>query len=183
MIKKSLITLILLVVFSCGKTTNDNIYKTKGGEYASKTGNFVADFPTEPKYSVIDNKLGLDEFQIHIFRSTLGVNKLFILEYVDYPEHMIKSMTDEQIYTQSINNLTHKMEESFFLDYQESIEHNGLSGEYYVLKTNQELKEKGVEGMALGRIFRVENRVYNISYLGENDKNIDSFIDSFRLLK
>ena len=90
----------ILAVISCGKNESDNIYKTKAGEYASKTGNFVADFPTEPKHTAIDNKIGLDKFQLHLYRSTLGPNKIFNVEYSDYPEHMIKSLPKEQLFNQ-----------------------------------------------------------------------------------
>tara|TARA_R110002073_G_scaffold138424_1_gene288022 strand:- start:5215 stop:5517 length:303 start_codon:yes stop_codon:yes gene_type:complete len=68
-----------LTIFSCGNESTDNIYKTKSGEYASKPGNFIADFPTEPKHSAIDNQIGLDKFQIHLFRSTLDQIKYFQL--------------------------------------------------------------------------------------------------------
>ena len=57
MIKKLFLILIVLGFLSCGNKTNETIYKTKDGEYASKHGNFIADFPTKPNYSAIDNAL------------------------------------------------------------------------------------------------------------------------------
>tara|TARA_B100001750_G_C15227168_1_gene456267 strand:+ start:97 stop:624 length:528 start_codon:yes stop_codon:yes gene_type:complete len=173
----------ILAVISCGKNESDNIYKTKAGEYASKTGNFVADFPTEPKHTAIDNKIGLDKFQLHLYRSTLGPNKIFNVEYSDYPEHMIKSLPKEQLFNQVVMNLANRMSESFNLQYQKPIEQHGLNGQKFQLELNESAKVNSPDVFILGRVFREGNRVYTITYVGRNDKNIGSFVDSFRLLK
>jgi len=183
MTKKILLILTIFVFISCGKNEADDIYKTKGGEYASKTGNFVADFPTEPNHTAIDNQIGLDKFKIHLYRSTLGPKKIFNIEYNDYPEHMIKSMSNEQLYNQGVTNYANKMAESFNLQYQEPIEQHGLSGQKFQLELNDNAKNKGLDGFILGRLFRQGNRVYTVTYIGVNDKNVSSFVDSFRLLK
>ncbi len=175
--------LVFLTILSCKNESSKIIYKTKSGEYASKPGNFIADFPTEPKHSAIDNQIGLDKFQIHLFRSTLGPNKIFSIEYVDYPKHMITSMSDEQIYNQGVTNYSNKVSESFQLESQESIEQHGLNGKYFVLRLNQGAINKGVKGYIEGKLFRKGNRVYTITYLGHNDKNTDAFMKSFRLMK
>ncbi len=180
--KTLLLILTILILTSCGNSTND-IYKTKSGEYASKSGNFIVRFPTKPDISVIDNKIGLDEFQIHLFRTALGPNKKFSVEYVDYPEYLLKSSSDEQIFTQGITNLANKMSESFELEFQESIEQHTLNGKYFVFRLKQALIDKGVKGYVEGKIFRDKNRVYTITYFGRSDKNVDPFMESFRQLK
>lgn len=145
--KKHLILfLTFLTLVSCGNEASDTIYKTKLGEYASRPGNFIAAFPTEPKHSVIDNQLGLDKFQIHLFTSTLGPNKRFTIEYVDLPEHMVASLTDEQYYDQGVANFSAKMAASFDFDFQEPVEQQGLTGRYFVLRLNQNTKDKGIKG-------------------------------------
>jgi len=174
--------LAFLTILSCGSDSNDFVYKTKSGEYASKPGNFIADFPTEPKHSTIDNQIGLDKFQIHLFRSTLGPNKIFSIEYVDYPEHMVTSMTNEQIYSQGVTNYANKVSESFYLESQEPIEQHGLKGQYFVLRLKQSAIDKGVKGYIEGKLFRIGKRVYTITYLGHNDNNVDAFMKSFRLI-
>ncbi|TXG36697.1 hypothetical protein [Seonamhaeicola maritimus] len=183
MIQKLLLTLTILTFLSCGNESDKMIYKTKGGEFASEQGNFIADFPTKPGYSAIDNQIGLDKFQLHLFRSSLGPNKIFSIEYNDYPEHMIKSMTDEQIYSQGVTNFSNKMAEAFKLEFQEPIEQHGLSGHYFVLNLKQNAIEKGIKGHIQGKLFRNGNRVYTITYIGQDDKNVDVFMNSFRLIK
>ena len=183
MTRKLLLILTTLIFISCGNEKNENLYKTKSGEYASKTGNFIANFPSKPNYSSIDNQIGLDKFQIHLFISTLEPNKIFKVEYNDYPEYIIKALTDEQIYSQGVTNYSNKMAETFTLEFQEPIEQHGLKGQYFVLNSNQAAKDKGIEGHIVGMLFRKENRVYTVSYIGKNDKNTGVFMDSFRLIK
>ncbi len=180
--KTLLLILTILILISCGNSSND-IYKTKSGEYASKSGNFIVKFPTKPDLTIIDNKIGLDEFQIHLFRTALGPNKIFTVEYVDYPEYLLKSSSDEQIFTQGITNLANKMSESFELEFQESVEQHGLNGKYFVFRLNQIVIKKGTKGYLEGKIFRDKNRVYTITYFGHSDKNVDSFMESFRMIK
>tara|TARA_R110002096_G_scaffold435103_1_gene659356 strand:- start:769 stop:1320 length:552 start_codon:yes stop_codon:yes gene_type:complete len=183
MTKNLLLILAILTLTSCQSQTNETIYKTKSGEYASKTGNFIAAFPTEPNYTAIDNQIGLDKFQLHLFSATLGPNKRFSIEYLDYPEHMIKSMSDEQIYTQGVTNYSNKAAVSFNLEFQEPTEQHGLKGQYFVLNLKQSELDKGIRGHIQGKLFRKENRVYTITYMGLDDKNVDKFMESFRLIK
>lgn len=183
MTKQLALIIIILTFISCGNKTNKTIYKTKTGEYASKTGNFIADFPAEPNYSAIDNQIGLDKFKIHLFRLALSQNKLFSVEYYDYPKHMMKSISDEQIYSQGITNFSNKMSDTFKLEFQEPIEQHGLKGQYFVLNLNQNAIDKGIEGHIQGKLFRKGNRIYTVSYIGKEDKNIDDFMKSFRLIQ
>jgi len=184
MTKKIILIFTVFAIFSCGNDSDsNNIYKTKGGEYASKKGSFIIKFPTEPNYSAINNQIGLDKFQIHLFRSTIGPNKIFNLEYVDYPEYTIKSMSNEQLFNQSVNNYVNKMVESFSLEYQKPIELNGLKGYSFQLKLNNNAKAKGLKGFIIGRLFRHKNRVYTITYVGVDDRRVSDFVNSFRLMK
>ncbi|WP_424494949.1 hypothetical protein [Salinimicrobium sp. GXAS 041] len=183
MAKKLLLILIFLAFISCGKKDSHDIYQTKGGEYVSKKGNFIADFPTLPTHTAIDNQIGLDKFKIHLYRSTIGKQKIFNIKYIDYPEHMVKSLSDEQLYIQGVTNYSNKMSESFNLLYQKPIEQHGLNGRAFQLELNEIAKNKGHEGFIMGRLFRINNRVYTITYIGIDDKNAGPFIDSFRQWK
>ncbi|WP_445732140.1 hypothetical protein [Mariniflexile sp.] len=182
MAKRLILIFTMLTFISCGNE-NDDIYKTKSGEFASKSGNFIAAFPIKPGYTAIDNQIGLDKFQIHLFRTSLGPNKVFSIEYNDYPEYMIKSMTDEQIYSQGVTNFANKMADSFKLEFQEPIQQNGLKGLHFVFALKKYLVDKGGKGYIAGKLFRNGNRVYIVTYIGENDKNTDTFMESFRLIK
>ena len=181
--KQLLLFVTIFSLFSCGKIEGNDIYKTKGGEYASKTAHFVVDFPTKPKHTAIDNQIGLDKFQIHLYRSALGPKKVFNVEYTDYPEHMIKSMPNEELFDQAVTNYTNKLAESFNLLYQEPVVQHELKGRKFQLELNESAKSKGLDIFILGRLFRKENRIYTITYVGNNDKRAGSFVDSFRLLQ
>ena len=169
----------ILILISC--SSDNDIYKTKSGEFATKTGSFIAKFPTEPKLSVIENKIGLDEFEIYLYRSTLGIDKVFTVEYVDYPEYILKSTTDEQLYSQSITNLTNKMSSDFKLESQKPLDQHGLIGRYFFLEfiNDVDRNKPYIEGM----IFRKSNRIYTIIYSGIYDKHTIVFLNSFRLFE
>lgn len=183
MVKKLLLILTTFIFISCGNEKNENLYKTTSGEYASKTGNFVVKFPSEPSYSVSENQIGSDQFQIHTFRSALGPNKIFTVEYIDYPSSFIKSMTDEEIYTQGIANFSNNIAETFTLEFQEPIEQHGIKGQYFVFNLKQTAKDKGIKGHIVGMLFRNENLVYTVTYMGRNDNKTGEFMDSFRFIK
>ena len=166
---------------SCGTSTSEHIYKTNTGEYASKTGRFIAKFPSEPGYSTVEREFGNDLLDLHSFRTVLGPNKIFAVEYLDYPEAYINQMTDEEVFKLSKTNYIYQTSGSFELDYEDSIEQHGLKGKYIVLKPTKNLEDQGLNGHFLIQIFKKENRVYTISYLGRNDKQTGEFMDSFRL--
>jgi len=178
------VLLLLLITFqliSC-QDTSDMIYKTKEGAYASKQGNFIADFPVAPNYSAIDNQIGLEKFQLHLFRATLGASKFFSIEYVDYPEYMVTSMTDKELFNQAITNLSNKMSDAFVLGKKEPIDQHGLRGESFILALNENAKKQKLQGFIKGSVFRDENRFYTILYIGTSDKHVGSFLNSFRLI-
>ena len=183
MIKKIFLICGFIALLSCGNNNSDDIYITKIGEYASKTGNFIAEFPTEPNHSSIDNQIGLDKFKIHNIKSSLGPKNFFTVEYVDYPEYIIKSMSDEQIFEQSINAVANKLAGNFVLQNQKTIEQNGLTGKAFQLESTDVAKSKGYDAFVLGRLFRNGNRIYTVSYAGVNDERAGTFVNSFRLIK
>ena len=79
--KTFLFLLIIIGSISCAENKNDDIRETKGGEFYSKIGNFIIDFPTKPNYSTSEEQLGPDKVHLHIFRSTLGPTSIFNIEY------------------------------------------------------------------------------------------------------
>ena len=180
--KRLLLMTLVFCCVACGSDTDKMIYATKGGEFGSQQGNFVADFPTKPKYTLLERQSGTESYEVHTFRSTLGPNKIFTLEYIDYPESTISLFTNEEIYDLSIQNYASQVIENFVLDSQKPIEQHGLKGQYFVLNLNQAALDKGIKGHIEGSIFRSGNRVYTISYTGRLDKNVDTFMESFRIL-
>lgn len=181
-IKLFLFVFTVIICFSCGNESNSEvIYKTKSGEYASKTGKFIAKFPTEPVYSIVEREFGHETLEVHAFRTVLGLNKIFAVDYIDYPEAYIKQMSDEEILKQAMINYIYQASDSFELDFEKPIEQHGLNGQYFVLRLNENMSKKGAKGHVLVQVFKKENRVYSISYLGHNDKQTGEFLDSFRL--
>jgi len=173
-----LLLLIGLIIFSSCKEDSD-IYKTTSGAYASKTGKFVAKFPTKPKSSVIDNKIGFDEFKIFLYISTLGPNKIFSVEHYDYPEGTMNDISNEKFLEQSVANYVLRMSGNFELDFKEQIVKDNLKGISFVLHPKDTKKNKG---MILGEIFKKGNRVYVITFLGVSNNKVGEFMDSFRIL-
>ena len=96
---------------------------------------------------------------------------------------MIKSMTDEQLYSQGVTNYSNKVAETFKLEFQKPIEQHGIKGQYFVLNLKQSALDKGIKGHIQGKLFRKGNRVYTVTYVGLNDRNINPFMESFRLIE
>gem|GEM_PF-5762686 len=67
----------------------------------------------------------MDKFQIHVFLSSIVLNKKFNLQYTDYPKYIVASMNYEQLYKQSVTNFENKAAGVYNLQFQESAEQNG----------------------------------------------------------
>ncbi|WP_320814041.1 hypothetical protein [Flavobacterium sp.] len=175
---------IILVVFFLGQLTiscESDVYKTKSGEYASVEGNFIAKFPNEPSLNIIDNKVGLQEYKIHHYGTSITPKKIFSLEYIDYPTNEINGYTDSELHTKTIENILFKLQNKFKLEYQEDIIQHGLKGKFFILEFKNETDREF--GFVMGKLFRVKNRIYSVLYTGKNEKSVDPFMKSFRLLK
>ena len=96
---------------------------------------------------------------------------------------MVKSLSNEQLFSQGASNYVNKMSDNFILQSQGPIEQNGLNGHAFQLELNENARKKGLDGFIMGRLFRNENRVYTVTYIGVDDKNVGNFINSFRLIK
>ncbi|WP_460219020.1 hypothetical protein [Psychroserpens sp. MEBiC05023] len=180
--KLKLLTLICLIICISSCKNDNDIYLTTSGAYASKQGKFVAKFPTEPVLSIQDNKIGVDKFQVFAYRSTLGPNKIFSVEYFDAPGEAIKAMPDKEFLEQSVSNYVYGMSSNFELDYKEPIVNGDLNGIYFVLQPKEVALSKGIKGMILGQIFKRDNRVYTNTYLGVPDERVSVFMDSFKII-
>ena len=174
--------IILLLCVSCFDANNSgDIYKTKSGEHASKSGKFVAKFPIKPAYSILDREFGTEVLQVHSFRTVLGPNKIFAVDYVDYPKTYIDQLSEQEVYKLIKTNYIYQSSGLFELDFEQPIEQHGLKGQYVVLRLKENRLKKNVDGHYLIQIFKRENRIYTISYLGINDSQIGEFLESFRL--
>lgn len=170
---------IFTILFS--SCSDNDIFKTNTDEYASRNGNFVAKFPKEPNFSVIKNKIGLDEFDVNLYMCSLTPKKIFTVEYTDYNNGELSNYSNEEIYKQAINNTLFKLQNIFKVEYQEDINQHNLKGKYYILEFKD--KNRRNEGYITMKMFIVQNRFYKIMYTGINEKSTDDFMKSFRLLK
>ena len=176
-----LIYLPFLFLYSCNSDDSLKVYRTESGEYVSDSGKFIAKFPSEPKGTIVENQLGIDKFNIYHFQSNLGPNKQFIIEFVDYPKHLVKSQTNEQVYSQGITNLLNKLGKTFRLQSKKTIEQYGIKGEYFVIELSDNTKQQDfyLEGI----LFFNNPRLYTVLFYGQSDDKVQEFITSFRLKK
>ena len=172
---KKLFLLTIILFFSCNNQNENDIYKTKSGEYGSKVGNFVIKFISEPNFSIVNNE---NTAPIYRYRATLGVNKIFTLEYFDYADDVLNQVGIEAVYNQIINNVISNFGDNVVDKNVSIVNQHGLEGKHFVVYFKDEVK-----GYVDGKIFLNGNRVYIITYMGKHDKNIDPFMKSFRLIK
>ena len=172
---------LLFVFFISISCSDEDIFKTTTQEYASKKGKFIAKFPQEPELVVIENKVGLTEYSIFRYGLAYTPNKNFSVEYLDYQPKEIEPFTDDELYNKAIENTLFSLKNQFKIQYQENIVQHGLKGKTYILEFKD--KSKREIGFIFIKLFRVKNRIYSVIYQGRDDRNIDPFMKSFRLLK
>lgn len=181
--------IILLTIFtlnSCQSQSKDKteMYKTESGEYASKSGNFIIDFPMKPTLRVIDNQIGMDEYKIYNYQAVAGQQMIYMAEYIDFPKYIIESWDKEQLYEQILKTLEAKYGGVFKLTKKEPTEQYSLKGIYFEYSLNPNANvPRGVKGGIKGKIFFVGNRSYQLTYLGEEQELIEKYLNSFRLIK
>ncbi|REG82826.1 hypothetical protein C8N41_1172 [Winogradskyella sediminis] len=186
--KKNLL-IILLTIFtlnSCQSQSKDKteMYKTESGEYASESGNFIIDFPMKPKLQVIDNQIGTDKYKIYNYQAVAGQQMIYMAEYIDFPEYVMKSWDKDQAYQQILKTTEAKYGGVFKLTKQEPTEQHNLKGIYYEFSLNPDANvPRGVKGGIKGKIFFVGNRSYQLTYLGEEQELIETYLNPFRLIK
>ncbi|GEM_PF-2186854 len=188
--KKNLLIILLaiLTLNSCQSQSKEKteMYKTESGEYASESGNFIIDFPIKPRLQVIDNQMGTDKCKIYNYQAVAGQQMIYMAEYIDFPEYIMKSesWTKEQAYNQILKTLEAKYRGVFKLTKQEPTKQHNLEGIYFEYSLNPNANvPRGVKGGIKGKIFFVGNRSYQLTYLGEEQELIDKYLNSFRLIK
>jgi len=188
--KHSSLPVILLCVFlffSCNseKTSKAEMYYVEEtGEFANDIGLFRIKFPLSPKMEIIKNKVGDLKYNVFQYKAMTGRQKIYLAQFSDLPEVAVKSVGKENFYNTAINSFQHSFDRSFQLEKKEEIKIGAYSGYEFVLR------EKGYtnnvhnkEQILKGRIFFRANRIFSIIYLGEEQKEMDTFLESFRFMK
>ena len=180
---------ILLTIFtlsSCQSQTKDKteIDQTESGEFSSESGNFIIDFPIKPTLRVIDNQIGMDKYKIYNYQAVAGQQMIYMAEYIDFPEYVMESWDKDQAYNQILKTLEAKYGGVFKLTKKEPTEQHSLKGIYYEYSLNPDANvPREVKGGIKGKIFFVGNRSYQLTYLGEEQELIETYLNSFRLIK
>ncbi len=174
------ITLILftsILFISCA--SDSDIYKTKSGEYGSREGKFIVKFPSEPKSSTIDNQIGLDKFQINLYRSTFGVQEVYSVEYTDYPEYAFASKPDAEVLEEMVQSMSNKLGSEFELAAIRETEGHDPVGRRFLYETRGEVDPD--KPYIIGKVFKKGNRIYTVTFSGKDNNRVAGFIDSFRI--
>ena len=138
----------------------------------------------KPTLKIIDNQIGMDKYKIYYYQAVMGPQRIYGIEYIDFPEYIIKSWDEDQLYNQTLKTLEAKYNGVFKLSIQEPIEQHGLKGQFFEFSLNPNARvPKGLNGSIKGKIFFSESRAYTITYLGENQEQVEPFLKSFRLME
>ena len=149
-------------------------------EFQSRDGGFSIMTPYTLKETTqfMDTQIG--KIEVHFFIADQG-EKSFLVVYSDYPSEVIKTSDPEKMLDGSrdgaINNVKGELVS------EEHISLNNYPGRDFTIGAQT---ENGQDLFMRGRIFLVENRLYQIMVMAtkgnENNKEIDDFLESFALL-
>lgn len=175
-----LVFLLCISLASCSQKEND-IYLTKGGEYASKEGKFVVSFPVQPIYSKLKREVDDHEVNVHLHRAVLSFNRIFDLEYINL-EDVSLSFSEKELLTSLAGTVAEDFSGEFVLTENEALSFKEMNARKIRLETNKQMKEKGSDYFIKVHLLIHENRLYALKYAGIDDKRIDVFFSSFRIV-
>jgi len=149
-------------------------------EFKSEAGNFSVQTPYTLKESSesLDTQVG--EIEIHSFLGEQG-NESVSIGYTDYPAELVQVSDPERILDGSRDGAVANVKGELVSETRISLD--GYPGRELTISVIADNKQ---EIVLRGRVFLVENRLYQIMAVApkgkENAKNIDAFLQSFALL-
>lgn len=149
-------------------------------EYRSEAGNFSVQTPYTLKESSesLDTQVG--EIEIHSFLGERG-NESVSVGYTDYPAELVRVSDPERILDGSRDGAVENVNGELVSETRISLD--GYPGRELTISIIAENKQ---EIVLRGRVFLVENRLYQIMAVvpkgKENGKHIEDFLQSFTLL-
>lgn len=179
-IHRFLVFLLCISLASCSQKEND-IYLTKGGDYLSKEGRFAASFPVKPVYSKLNREVESLPFNVHLHRAVLSANRIFDLEYIDLEGHNLNFSNDELLNSVA-QHIIEDFSGKFMLVENKAFTFKAMEARKIRLETNKQMKEKGSDYFIKVHLLIHENRLYALKYAGIDDKRIDVFFSSFRIV-
>lgn len=180
MLKHTLALLIIVLFTSCGGSDLPDVVKFKSGLYGSRTGEFVARFPDKPSVSSRHYQLGAtNEFDEFVFQYRVGLEHRYVVSYVDFPEELIKAWDTEQLFDQTIQNISAQVDDFRITERQV----NNMKG--YEKSITYALFSSTPGAMMKARLLKRGNRIYYLYFACSrrqpNTEDIDAFLDSFQL--
>lgn len=181
---KKVFTLLTLtfILFSCGDDGKPDKIKFKSGAYGSKAGQFIAEFPGEPKVLTQHFEAGsIGEFDQHTFQFSVATEHFYSVSYVDFPSELLKAWDNEQLFDQSIKIFTTQLGDFRVTKKVEN------PSEIYEKSITYSLYSSTPGEFIKSKFIRYEDRIYQVLFMcrrrqPENEK-IDGFINSFQIYK
>ena len=181
---KKILTLLTLtfILFSCGDDGKPDKIKFKSGAYGSKAGQFVAEFPGEPKVLTQHFEAGsIGKYAQHSFQYNIASEHIYSVSYVDFPPELLKAWDNEQLFDQTIKTMTAQLGNfriSKKVDNPTKIYEKSITYTLNSSTPGEFIKSKFI---------RYEDRIYQILFMcrrrqPKNEK-IDNFIESFKIYK
>lgn len=149
-------------------------------EFRSETGNFSVQTPYTLKETTQSIETQVGPIDIHIFSGEQG-NEVVLVGYSDYPMEIIQASSAEQILDGSRDGAVENVKGELISETQITLD--GYPGREVIIQASAENKQ---EIIMHGRIFLVEQRLYQIMAVvpkgKETAQHLDSFLQSFKLL-
>lgn len=180
MLRNSLALFVILLLSSCGGNDLPDLVKFKSGLYGSRAGEFIAKFPDKPSVSSRHYQLGAaNEFNEFVFQYRVGMEHRYVVSYIDFPNDLIKGWDTEQLFDQTIQNISAQLDDYRISDRQV----NQVKG--YDKSITYALFSSTPGAMMKARLLKRGERIYYIYFAcakrQPNTEDIDAFLDSFQL--
>ncbi|MEQ9217444.1 MAG: hypothetical protein RLO17_05345 [Cyclobacteriaceae bacterium] len=177
-----LVTSLLTLSISCSGDKAD-IYKTKSGLYGSRAGEFLIKFLGEPESNSLHYQAGQLEYDEFIFQYKVGTDRIYHVSYLDYPPELIRAWDVDQLFDQSIKNLTSGISDFKILERTENLDKDYDKSVTYILSSIT----PGNNTFMKAKLIMNGLRIYFVYFASQRNmpdsEQIDEFIDSFRIHK
>lgn len=181
MLNKISLVLFCLVAFGCGKNNQkqkSNFIPETGlsEKFFSKTGKFKILFEENPSLDSLHIPYENGEILMHSFIYEKGINLIFCISYVDYPQ----SFTDTNNTDEFLNRLleTYLNAEKAGVEIKKMIVVNTWPGLYF--------KASNSDTFVFGEYILKKNRLYQLTVTKEgnyhNNAEVNTFFNSLELL-
>lgn len=182
MLRHTLTLLIITLFTSCGKDNLPDLVKFKSGLHGSRTGEFIAKFPDKPKVSSRHYQLGAtDEFNEFVFQYRFGLEHTYNVSYIDFPDALIKGWDIEQLFDQTIQNISAQLDDFRITERQVN------AADSYDKSITYTLFSSTPGAMMKAKLLKEGKRIYYVFFACSrrqpNTEDIDSFLNSFQIYK